>query len=181
MATRIDLTYGDDGSREHVVLSSDQLARVVAAALRGEALLPAQARPHELWRDIAALTDLMGRLGEAREKAIVAVDETGAVDRDALGIAAKMGAAKLYELLERHGRPRNQTRLTQVEALESRVIAEAGEWDPARVIDTVNSYGWDLDEKRARALLRTLSEQEVLEKIPGRRGRAVYRIPGARD
>ncbi|MFF1566876.1 hypothetical protein ACFVY1_25685 [Streptomyces sp. NPDC058293] len=66
-------------------------------------------------------------------------------------------------------------------ALESRVTAEDGEWDPVRVIDTMSSYGWNIDEKRARALLRTLSEQEVLEKIPGRSGRAVYRTPGARD
>ncbi|MYW70180.1 hypothetical protein GTY65_39930 [Streptomyces sp. SID8379] len=181
MATRIDFTFGDDGSREHVVLSSDQLARVLAGVLRGEVLLSDQVGPGELWRDIAAVTELLERLEDWRERAVVAVDETGAVDRDALGIAAKMGAARLYELLERHGRPRNQTRLTQVEALESRVTSEDGEWDPVRVVDTMSSYGWDIDDKRARALLRTLSEQEVLEKIPGRGGRAVYRIPGARD
>ncbi|MGW0856703.1 hypothetical protein [Streptomyces sp. NPDC002690] len=181
MATRIEFTYGDDGSREHVVLLSDQLARALAGVLRGEVVLSEKADPRGLLQDTATMTDLMELQEEWREKAIVAVDATGAVDRDALGITAKMGAAKLYKLLERHGRPRNRTQLTQPSALESRVTAEDGEWDPVRVIDTLSSYGWDIDEKRARALLRTLSEQEVLEKIPGRSGRAVYRVPGTRD
>ncbi|MFF1566875.1 hypothetical protein ACFVY1_25680 [Streptomyces sp. NPDC058293] len=88
------------------------LARALAAALRGEVVLSEQADPRGLWHDTATMTELMERLEEWREKAIVAVDTTGAVDRDALGIAAKMGAAKLYELLERHGRPRNRTPLT---------------------------------------------------------------------
>jgi hypothetical protein len=181
MVTRADLNFGDDGSLESVVIPSDQLARVVSAALQGEVLVSEQSTPHDLWRDIAAVTRLLESLEDWRERAIVAVDESGIVDRSALGIAASMGAAKLYDLLERHGRPRTQTRLTQVEALESRVIGEDGEWDPARVITTMNSYDWEIDDKRARTLLRTLTEREVLEKIPNRGGRAVYQVVGPRD
>lgn len=181
MATRVDFNFGDDGSQESVVISSDQLARVVRAALQDKVLLSEQAAPHDLWRDIEAVTRLVGGLEDWRERAIVAVDESGTVDRYALGIAASMGAAKLYDLLERHGRPRNQTRLTQVEVLENRVTSENGEWDAVRVVATMNSYGWEIDDKRARALLRALTEQEVLEKIPNRGGRAVYQIVGPRD
>ncbi|MFE7467038.1 hypothetical protein ACFU6R_23465 [Streptomyces sp. NPDC057499] len=181
MATRVDFNFGDDGSQESVVISSDQLARVVRAALQDKVLLSEQAAPHDLWRDIEAVTRLLEGLKDWRERAIAAVDESGTVDRSALGIAASMGAAKLYDLLERHGRPRNQTRLTQVEVLESRVTGEDGEWDPARVVATMNSYGWETDDKRARALLRALTEQEVLEKIPNRGGRAVYQVVSPRD
>ncbi|MEU6954244.1 MULTISPECIES: hypothetical protein [Streptomyces] len=181
MVARVDFNFGDDGSQESVVISSDQLARVVRAALQDKVLLSEQAAPHDLWRDVAAVTRLLEGLEDWRERAIVAVDESGTVDRNALGIAASMGAAKLYDLLERHGRPRNQTRLTQVDVLESRVTSEDGEWDPARVVATMNSYGWETDDKRARALLRALTEQEVLEKIPNRGGRAVYQVVGPRD
>ncbi|WP_372349471.1 hypothetical protein [Streptomyces sp. KL116D] len=45
----------------------------------------------------------------------------------------------------------------------------------------MNSYGWETDDKRARALLRALTEQEVLEKIPNRGGRAVYQVVSPRD
>ncbi|WP_242442172.1 hypothetical protein [Streptomyces sp. CB02460] len=163
------------------MISSDQLARVVRAVLQGKVLLSEQAAPHDLWRNIEAVTRLLEGLEDWRERAIVAVDESGTVDRYALGIAASMGAAKLYDLLERHGRPRSQTRLTQVEVLESRVTSENGEWDAARVVATMSSYGWEIDDKRGRALLRALTEQEVLEKIPNRGGRAVYEVVGPRD
>lgn len=66
-------------------------------------------------------------------------------------------------------------------ALENRVTGEDGEWDPAGVVAKINSYGWETDDKRARALLRTLTEQEVLEKIPNRGGRAVCQLVSPRD
>ncbi|MER8265056.1 hypothetical protein ACIBCC_06080 [Streptomyces griseus] len=181
MVTRVDFNFGDDGSQESVVVSSDQLARVVSAVLQDKVLLSERTAPHDLWRDIAAVTRLLEGLADWRERAIVAVDESGAVDRSSLGVAASMGAAKLYDLLERHGRPRNQTRLTQVEVLENRVTSEEGEWDPARVVATMNSYGWETDDRRARALLRALTDHEVLEKIPNRGGRAVYQLVSPRD
>lgn len=66
-------------------------------------------------------------------------------------------------------------------SLENSVTGEDGEWDPARVVVALNSYGWETDDKRARALLRALTEQDVLEKIPNRGGRADYQVVNTQD
>ncbi|MFF1360989.1 EVE domain-containing protein [Streptomyces sp. NPDC058297] len=134
----------------------------------------------ELLRDIARASRLIQHVEEWRELVIVQADKLDAdASRVNLGVAAGMSPSKLYRILERHGRPKNRTPLTRLEILESAITAEGGEWDPARVIRTLESYGFETDDKGARALLRDLNRDRSLERKPGVGGRAIYLIPGA--
>ncbi|MDX2557945.1 EVE domain-containing protein [Streptomyces stelliscabiei] len=182
MVARLEVTYGDNGEREHAVENSDALARALVAAVRGErgAEPPAEAKFMELLRDIARASRLIQYVEEWRELAIVQADKLDAdASRVNLGVAADMSPSKLYKILEKHGRPKNRTPLTRLDLVESAITAEGGEWDPARVIETLESYGFETDQKGARSLLRDLNRENVLERKPGVGGRAIYRIPGA--
>ncbi|MBL1097920.1 EVE domain-containing protein [Streptomyces coffeae] len=182
MATRLEATYGDNGEREHAVEHSDALARALVAAVRGErgAEPPADTKLMELLRDIARASRLIQHLEEWRELAIVRADQLDAdASRVNLGVAAGMSPSKLYKLLEKHGRPKSRTPLTRSEIVESAITTEGGEWDAARVIETLERYGFETDDKGARSLLRGLNRDKVLERKPGAGGRAIYRVPGA--
>jgi hypothetical protein len=134
----------------------------------------------ELLVDIARGRRLIQYLEEWVELAIVQADTLDADgSRAALGVAANMSPSKLYRLLEKHGRPKNRTPLTRLDLVESTVTAEGGEWDAARVIETLQSYGFETDDKGARSLLRALHREDVLERKPGVGGRAIYRLRGA--
>ncbi|MEV0093793.1 EVE domain-containing protein [Streptomyces sp. NPDC050738] len=182
MVARLEATYGDDGEREHAVENSDALARALVAAVRGErgAQPSAEAKSVELLRDIARTSRLIQHLEEWRELVIVQADELDAdASRVNLGVAAGMSPSKLYRILEKHGRPKNRTSLTRLEIVESAITAERGEWDPARVIETLETHGFVTDDKGARSLLRDLNRDKALERKPGVGGRAIYRVPGA--
>ncbi|MFD3456033.1 hypothetical protein ACFWVC_28120 [Streptomyces sp. NPDC058691] len=182
MATRLEATFGDNGDREHAVEASDALARALMAAVRGErgALPPARTKYAEMLVHIARVTRQIDLLTEWRELALVQADKLDAdANRANLGVAADMSPSKLYRILEKHGRPKNRSPLTRSGIVENAITSEGGEWDPARVIETLESFGFETDEKGARALLRELHRENVLERKPGVGGRAIYRIPGS--